>query len=122
MLIPNGDDTFTGGPLDFICILRDIHGGRFHPCFVEEKPLPGPVPEVTDTQVVRCKSRMHHTGGFDTFEEAVSNVQDDLSQRIQLPETNVALERYVDWDSKAFVVCLPNWVSEGKNVQEVLGK
>ncbi len=111
-----------GGPLDFICILHDVREGRFHPCFVEEKPMPGPVLPPDEVKVVRAKSKMHHTGGFDTFEEAQAYVREDFSKKLALPEGNVALKQAINWDSGnfAFVVCVPNWTKSGQTIEDVL--
>lgn len=117
-----GEGSATGGPLDFICILRDIHTRRFHPCFVEEHPLPGPTLSVEDTEIVRAKSKMHHTGGFDTFEEAQAYVRDDFSKKLIVPDGNVAVNHAINWDSQdiAFVVILPNWTIGNRNIEDVL--
>lgn len=122
MLIENGDGTMTGGPLDFICILRDVKKNRFHPCFVEERPAPGPMKSIADTPVIRAKSKMHHTTGFATFEEAQKNVLEDFAKKIVLPPANVSTKQAFNWDSEdmAFVVILPNWVANGKTIDDVL--
>lgn len=117
-----GKESMSGGGLDFICILCDIRTGRFHPCFVEEKPLPGPVKSVEDTPFVRAKSKMHHTTGFDTFEEAETNVRDDFSKKIIVPEENIALNQAINWDSQnpAFTLVLPNWHKAKQSIEDVL--
>ncbi len=122
MLINNGDGTMTAGPLDFICILRDVRGARFHPCFVEERPMPGPVKSIADTPFIRAKSKMHHTTGFGTFEEAQRNVLEDFAKKIVLPPANVGTKKAINWDSAdvAFVVVLPNWVADKKTIDDVL--
>lgn len=122
MLIQTGENQTCGGPLDFICILKSNKTGRFHPAFVEEKPMPGPIPDVADTKFVRVKSKMHHTAGFETFEEAVTNVQESMRPRLTLSDDNVALEHSVDWDEKQmiFTMILLNWRACGKTLNEVL--
>lgn len=109
-----GGGAFIGGPLDFICILHGNQQGRYHPCFVEEKPLPGPVPSVEETDRVQVKSKMHHTQGFATFEEAVKDAQTGLVDKIELPEGNIALDRAIPCNEQemAFTMLLPNWVVE----------
>lgn len=118
----SGGGAFIGGPLDFVCILHGNQQGRYHPCFVEERPMPGPVKSVDETGGVRVKSKMHHTTGFASFEEAVQYARTDLLEKIELFESNVALDRPVPWDEKqmAFVMLLPNWVRAGKSVGEFL--
>lgn len=122
LMLIMGEGSATGGPLDFICILRDVRTGRFHPCFVEEKPMPGPTLSVEDTKFVRAKSKMHHTGGFDTFEEAQAYVRDDFSKKLIVPDGNVALNHAINWDSQniAFVIILPNWIAEKRTIEDVL--
>ena len=122
MLLQTSEKQCTGGMLDFICILRSIQTGRFHPCFVEERPMPGPVPDMQDTKFIRAKSKMHHTGGFDTFEEAVAYTRKNMCAKLSLPEDNIALDHAINWDSDnvAFVVLLPNWRTCGKTLDEVL--
>lgn len=114
MLISNGDDTFLAGPLDVICILNDETTGRFHPAFFEENPLPGPVVNVDQTSVVRLKSKMHHTVGFEKLEDAVKNVSDDLGAKIKVPVTNICLEPIM-WDGHIGIVWIcSNWLNSGE--------
>lgn len=110
MLLRHDDDTFTGGPLDVLCILKDINTGRFHAAFFEEKPMPGPVKPVHETEVVRLKSTMHHTEGSDTLEGALVHLN-ELSVQIQLPEENVWKDP-IDWDGQPAVWLKPNWRKE----------
>lgn len=117
-----GGGAYTGGPLDFVCILHGSQQGRYHPCFVEEKPMPGPVKSVEETDSVRVKSKMHHTAGFATFEEAVEYVKTDFLQKIELPDNNVVLDRAIPWDEEemAFVMLLGNWVRQERAVGDFL--
>lgn len=118
MLIDNGDETFTAGPLDVICILKDERTGRFHPAFFEEKPLPGPVESVDETSVVRLKSKMHHTEGFEKLEDAIKNLSDDLGAKIKLPKTNICVEP-IDWDGHIGIVWICyNWVKKDEAFSE----
>jgi hypothetical protein len=110
MLIQNEDGTFTAGSLDVFCILRDETTGRFHPAFFEESPLPGPVEAAAETIVVRLKSKMHHTVGFESLEEAVVGLQEELIDRIKVPETNICKEP-IDWDGQIGIVWIcSNWL------------
>ncbi len=114
MLIQNDDDTFTGGPLDVILIYHNIGEGTFHPVFYEERPLPGPVSDLKDESIVRLMSRMHHTVGFKSLEEAQENVRTDMRLKIILPDTNVAIERALPWDGElGDVWIVQNWRREG---------
>lgn len=108
MMIGNGDGTFTGGPLDVLLVLHDTKTGRFHPAFLEEKPMPGPVPEVADTHVVRLTSRMHHTEGFPTLEEGLKGLK-ELAEKIHLPPENT-WEKPREWDGEYPITMLvDNW-------------
>lgn len=114
MLIPKSGGGFTGGVLDFICILQSS-AGRFHPAFVEEKPMPGPVTNADEMDFVRAKSKMHHTTGFATMQEAVEDVRTEMRSKIDLPDANVAIDRPVAWDEQQmiFTMMLPNWTRDG---------
>lgn len=118
MLIANEDGTFTAGPLDVICILKDEKTGRFHPAFFEESPFPGPVDSVDKTDVVRLKSMMHHTAGFATLEDAQQNISKDLGVKIKTPETNVCREP-ISWDGWTGIVWICyNWIKRGETFSE----
>jgi hypothetical protein len=80
VLIHSNNETCFAGPLDAILILRHAATGRYHVAFFEEQPPPGPRQAVDDVQVVRLKSRMHHTAGSDTLEGAGVHV-DELNWR-----------------------------------------
>ena len=114
MLIPHGDGTYIGGPLDVIMIYHNVAKGTFHPVFYEEKSMPGPIRDYNEIDAVRLKSNMHHTEGFKTFEEAQANVRDVFSKQIVLPPSNVAIERAVNWDGQnGDVWIVQNWRKEG---------
>src|SRR4051794_9701033 len=107
MLIANGDGTFIGGPLDVLVLLRDVNTGRFHACFAEEAPMPGPIGDVGALSFVRLKSKRHHTEGAATREEGERHV-DELAAQILLQPENVSKEP-VDWDGAPFVTLVENW-------------
>ena len=114
MLIPNEDRTYTGGPLDVILIYHNIDKGTFHPVFYEEYPMPGPVSDVKDETMVRLRSKMHHTVGFATLEEAQENVRAEMRLQISLPDANIAIERALPWSGNLDDVWLVhNWRREG---------
>lgn len=118
MLIQNEDGTFIAGPLDVLCILHDKKKGSYHAALLEEDPFPGPVPDIRETKIVRLKSKMHHTQGASTLEEAKKHLK-ELSERVKVPEGNIwdnpsdsPLKPYLgSWsrDDYAFVVVVPNW-------------
>jgi len=107
-MLNNGNGTFTGGPLDKIIILRDINTGRFHVCFMEEMPFPGPIKEVELTEIVRLKSKMHHTEGTATIDEAKVEMA-KMKAKLVLPPENYDIDP-VDWDGIIPIVAVvPNW-------------
>lgn len=97
---------FIGGPLDVLCILHDITTGRYHAAFFEESPFPGPVKDVRKTDIVRLKSKMHHTTGSDSLEGALMHLK-ELSENIEVPEKNIWKEPQ-EWDGTIGIV----WVKE----------
>lgn len=99
---------FIGGPLDVLCILHNINTGRYHAAFFEESPLPGPVPDIKNTKIVRLKSKMHHTEGSDTLEGALEHLK-KLSEQIEVSEENIWKEPQ-DWNGDLGIVWLKdNW-------------
>lgn len=104
MMIGNEDGTFTAGPLDVLCILQHEKTGRFHPAFVEERPLPGPVPSPKDMTFARMKSKMHHTTGFDTLEAAVTDLREDLAKKLSCRSV---LEKPLLWNGVPFACIWP---------------
>lgn len=108
MLIRHDDGTFTAGPLDAIQVLHDVNTGRYHACFFEEHPLPGPVLNTKDTKVVRLKSKMHHTQGAETLEGARQCVT-EMRKQIILDDSCVFPDVF-EWDGELGIVqVLPNW-------------
>ena len=120
MLIKQEDGTYFAGPLDVVCILHNVKTGIFHPAFFEESPLPGPVPTVEDTTVVRLKSKMHHTEGYRTIEEAKVGLATELRSKIKVPDSNVS-EDPVPWDGELGIVWIyPNWLRLGGTFGSIL--
>ena len=109
MLIKQEDDTFLAGPFDVLCILHDPVADRYHAAFFEEHPLPGPVPDPEHTDVVRLKSKMHHTDGAPDLAGALVHL-DELAKSIKVPDENIWTKPF-EWDAEqmAVVWLLPNW-------------
>jgi hypothetical protein len=76
-----------------IAMLHNTGKDRWHPILFDAAPLPG-----GESSIVRHRSRMHHTDGFDTREAAEKNARDDLAQKI--PGCRLALERVIEWDGE----------------------
>lgn len=108
MMINNGNGTFTAGRLDVLCILHNVNTGRYHAAFFEEHPLPGEVKSIEETDIVRLKSKMHHTTGSDTLEGALEHLE-ELSEQIIVPEENIKKDP-IDWDGEIGIVFVwENW-------------
>jgi len=109
VMVRNENGTVTMGPLDAMFILQHAETRRFHVCLMEECSMPGPVPDVADTKVVRLKSKMHHTTGSDSFEGALEQLK-ELRHKVEIHDSNVLLDRPIGWDGAiGFVLVLPNW-------------
>ncbi len=109
MLLQREDKTFTGGILDVICILHNEKTNRYHAAFFEESPLPGKanIP-IDQLPFIRLKSKMHHTEGADTLEEAKKHVE-EMRKQIYLVDKNIWLEPQ-KWDGNEGIVwVVPNW-------------
>ena len=65
-----------------ITVTKNLATGRFHPFLWAEAPLPSD--DHTPMEVVRYKSKMHHTTGFATLEDALSSATEDLPGRVVL--------------------------------------
>ena len=78
-------------------IVVDLEKERFHPMVYVESPLLG-----NDNTVTRFKSKMHHTGGFDTLEEANDNAINDLKGKLEGQGwiVTLELEGLVPWDGQ----------------------
>lgn len=108
MLISNGDGTYTGGPLDVLCILHDETTGRYHAAFFEHKPMPGPRREVKDIEIVRLKSKGHHDEGAEDLDGANKHL-DEFATVIKVSDENVQREP-IPWDGIIGIVrIVPNW-------------
>jgi hypothetical protein len=88
----------------FIVILM-LPGGRFHPCFYFEDPLPGGGPP----ELWRFRSGGHHTSGFGTFAEAATSARElgsalDANTPYECPPSHVIDQCAYDSDGPANVV------------------
>jgi hypothetical protein len=116
MLVKNGDGTFTGGHLDVWCILHDENTGRYHAAFFEEKPMPGPQPELKDIKIVRLKSKMHHTEGAEDLDGANKHL-DEFAAKIKVPDENIQRDP-IPWDGIIGIVrVVENWRLEPESTR-----
>ena len=108
MMVKNKDGTYKAGLLDVLCILHNVNTGRYHAAFFEESPIPGDVKTVNETEVVRLKSKMHHTEGSETLEGALEQLK-ELSEQIIVSEENIRKDP-IDWDGEIGITFLwENW-------------
>src|SRR5436309_1563046 len=107
MLIPNDDGAYIGGVLDVLCILHNVVTDTYHAAFFEESALPGGQ-DISDLNVVRLRSKMHHTEGTTDLESAKKQLK-DLANRIKLDSTNIT-EKPVEWSGELGITLLArNW-------------
>ncbi len=68
-------------------------------------------------QLVRLKSKMHHTTGADTYDGAVQHAQ-ELRLKFKVEDANFwvnperVVERDFETDGFASVLILPNWLNQ----------
>jgi hypothetical protein len=115
MMIANGDGTYTSGPLDALMILQHESTLRFHVAFFEEHTFPGPIQPVSEVPFVRLISKMHHTEGAATMDEALVQ-RAEMLEKLQVPAANL-FDDPVAWDGHLGVVLiLPNWLKESPSL------
>ena len=95
-------------------MLHNVEGNRWHPIVFVEKPLPGP-PD--PKKPVRYKSKMHHTSGYSTRDEAViragelmENLKDECvgEPKLQIPDGGD-----IQWDGEGVPTIVSFTNSEG---------
>lgn len=97
-----------GGALDAIIVLHNAITDTYHAAYFTEAPMPGPLVPIEKLDTVRLKSRMHHTAGAPTIDEARVHAT-ALQVETELADANV-LPDLVEWDGELGVVLLvPNW-------------
>lgn len=98
MMIDKGNGTYAAGLLDVLCILRNVNTGKYHAAFFEEIPVPGKVEPMNETEIVRLRSKMHHTTGSETLDGALDHLK-ELREKIIVPDENVKKEP-IDWNGE----------------------
>lgn len=121
MRVHDSDGTVLTDPLDLLCILKRQDTGRFHVCFAEEHPLPGPILPADQTDYVRLKSGMHHTDGADTLPEARQQLV-EMRKRLIIQDDNVFAEEAVEVEDAVFVVLVPNWTKGARGQNPLIGR
>lgn len=96
------------GALDAIIILHNVDTDTYHASYFVEAPMPGPVVPVDQLEIVRLKSRMHHTRGAATLAAARVHAI-DLGARVEMDERNI-FDEPMEWDGElGLVIVVPNW-------------
>lgn len=114
------DGTYVAGPADILCILK-LPAGTFHVAFFEEHPMPGPIRPIDELDVLRLKSKAHHTIGGKTLEEAQIHLS-EMRAKIKLPDENVVGDKEIEVIDSVNVWILPNWKKGDKTLRDVLVK
>lgn len=109
MLIPQENGTVSAGPADILCILK-LPTGRFHPAFFEEHPMPGPIKPIEELSFVRLKSKMHHTSGMETLEDATAHIA-DLRKKLIISDENVVSDEAFEVIDPMSVLAIKNWTT-----------
>lgn len=93
----------------------------WHPVVFEEKPLPGPD---ASEKPRRFKSKMHHTGGFKTRNEAIQGIEALAGKLIEIGNTPTYLKNLAEpvsdysWDGEG-VPTLVEFFSESMLSDEI---
>ncbi len=83
-----------------IMMLHNTAAGTYHPIFYLESPLP--CGEAAN-HITRYKSKMHHTGGFKTLEEATADIHSNLVARIKenfFTAPDIEIENHIEWNGE----------------------
>ena len=83
-----------------IAMLHNTKENRWHPILFCESPLPGPH---SPDKPIRHKSKMHHTTGFLTREEAVTDARTVMANAVATESdcpAKFALEKDFEWDGE----------------------
>ncbi len=97
-----------------VMMLFNIAKQTFHPIFYLENPFPGNPDSLT-----RYKSKMHHTTGFATRDEAIKSINEELLPKVKstFPLYNdivLELKSELQWDG----IELPADIQFRNNVTE----
>jgi len=99
MLLRNEDGTYTADARDVIVILFRPDTKRYHVAFYEWHPLPGELSREKPLEILRLKSKMHHTLGAETREEALKQLT-DMRLKLKIEDRNVNQAHVYPWDGE----------------------
>lgn len=85
-----------------VMMLKNTSTNRFHPIFYYENFFPGGLDADANKNLIRYKSKGHHTAGFDSRETAMESIHNDLVDKIkgQGYTPNLELETDLEWDGQ----------------------
>lgn len=85
-----------------VMMLHNTTENKYHPIFYLESPLPGGMESEGNQNLIRYKSKGHHTTGFETRDKAIESVNNELIGQIKsigyIP--NLELDEDLSWDGK----------------------
>lgn len=114
LIATGGTPAYSAGPLDVVLVLRDVNSDRYHLAFFEHHPMPGPIVQYGELEVVRLKSKMHHTEGAETLEGALKVMDEFLTQSVHVFDGNAFRGGAIEWDGEIGIVCIAsNWRRRG---------
>lgn len=80
-----------------IMMIKNFKNGTYHPIWYVESPLPS---SDESSKLKRFKSRMHHTSGFPTREEALDSIETQLIPRLDGYVITKDLDGDIEWDGE----------------------
>ena len=95
-----------------VALLHNTKEDRWHPIFFYENPLPGPP---SDDKPVRYKSKMHHTTGFETREEALASLEDPKFEA-EFGGIKKCLDEDMPWDGEGIPALVRFFSEDGTKV------
>lgn len=80
-------------------LLKNEASGRFHPIIFTYRPMPGP--EKIGQKHFRFRSFGHHTAGFDTREEAVKHITEEIPAKDTSAKYITKIDVDIPWSGEA---------------------
>lgn len=110
MFVAIGNGQYACGSFDVLAVLHDQRTGRFHAAVLVEDPPPGEPKPLEQVEVVRLRTRMHHTAGADTLEGACEHLR-EIHKQIHVLDTNIWFDKVFEWDGgHGAMVLVKNWL------------
>lgn len=85
-----------------IRLLFNTDKKTYHPILYLESPLPG---DYDATNITRLKSKFHHTSGFTSKEEAITDINESLVHRVKENfaiyfDLTIETDDVIEWDGQ----------------------